>query len=132
MEPLPLQLLRKLKNLGVITVYLFGSHATGKAGPQSDFDIAVQMKDSIPTRQYLDIRLMLMPLFAQFFKDKRVDVIALNEAPPLLAMNVIDEGKILFEADHDERVALEVSIMRSYLDRLPYEERSYDSLLKSL
>lgn len=132
MELLPLQLRRKLKNLGVITVYLFGSHATGKAGPQSDFDISVQMKDGIPTQQYLDKRLVLMSLFAQFFQDNRVDVIILNEAPPLLAMNVIYEGKILFEADHNERVALEVSIMRHYLDRLPYEERSYDALLKSL
>lgn len=38
------------------SVYLFGSHARGEAGPDSDMDIAVIVPDSLETRYRRNVR----------------------------------------------------------------------------
>lgn len=128
MKPLPKKV---LKNLGVTAVYLFGSRASGKAGPLSDYDVAVLLRKTIPREEYLDRKLRLIAQFASFFNDSRVEVVILNEASPLLAMNIIDGGRVLFESDLPARVAFETKITMQYLDRLPYERRYLKTLLQS-
>lgn len=129
---LPKKLARQLKKIGAITIYLFGSRAKNTSGPLSDYDIAVLLNSSVSPKLYLNIRLKLIGVFSEYFKTNAVEVIILNEAPALLAMNVINGGKIFFEADYDLRVAFETKTLARYLDRVPYEQRHLDSLLKSI
>ncbi len=64
--------------------FLFGSRGRGSARPGSDWDVAVYLDDSLAARQRLDIR---RGLSAQLTgpDGPRVDLVVLNDAPPLLA-----------------------------------------------
>ena len=64
--------------------FLFGSRGRGSARPGSDWDVAVYLDDSLGARQRLDIR---RGLSAQLTgpDGPRVDLVVLNDAPPLLA-----------------------------------------------
>ncbi len=118
------------KDIG--TAYLFGSQATGKNGPLSDYDIAILFDETVPEKDYFDKKLELIGKFSQFYKTNKIDLVILNTAPNLLAMNVISEGKILFEKDKDYRIAFETHVMSCYYDRLPYEIRYSEALLNRL
>ena len=47
---------------------------------------------------------------------RRVDVIDLDTAPPLLLREVVKEGRLLFAASDDERVAFETAALARYAD----------------
>jgi predicted nucleotidyltransferase len=110
--------------------YLFGSQATGRARPDSDVDIAVWWGDEVPRSDYFRRRLELMGAMTAIFQTDAVDVVVLNEAPPLLAMEVLRTGRLLFSADDRWRVEFQVRTVRAYRDtaslrRLLAEELEY-------
>ena len=47
---------------------------------------------------------------------RRADVIDLDTAPPLLLREVVKEGRLLFAASDDERVAFETAALARYAD----------------
>src|SRR3989344_9118118 len=78
-------------------VYLFGSRATGKAGPLSDYDFAVYIDEKDPIKRF-DIRLGLMGKISSKLKRDDVDVAVLNDIKgPELKFNIIKDGIIIFE-----------------------------------
>lgn len=123
---------RQLKKIGVVTAYLFGSRAHGRAGALSDYDIGVLLNDNIPAEKFLNTKLDLLRLFSKFFKTDRVDIVILNEAPSLLAMNIVADGHILFDFACKQRIHFETKTTMKYLDRLPYERRRLNSLIASV
>lgn len=123
---------QQLKKLGVVVVYLFGSRARGRAGTLSDYDIGVLLNENIPAKNFLDVRLNMMQIFSDFFKTDRIDIVILNEAPALLAMNIIGEGRVLFDFAREQRINFETKTTMKYLDRLPYERRHLNSLITSV
>ena len=106
----------------VVLAYLFGSQATGQAGPLSDVDIAVLLSSQTPEAQWGDIQLALTnDLISRLGRD-RVDVVILNRAPPLLADRVVRYGQVVFESDPLQRVRFETETLRRYLDTKPLRE----------
>jgi len=118
--------------MGVIAVYLFGSRAKGKIGALSDYDIGVLLKNNVPDKKFFDIKLKLIQDFSRFFKTHHVDIVILNGASPLLAINIINEGCLLFDAMHEQRIAFETKATMKYLDRLPHERRRLNYLIASV
>jgi hypothetical protein len=54
------------------------------------------------------------------FQSNAVDVVILNDAPPLLAYEgVIRSGRLLFEKDKLARIQFEVRAFQEYLDTAP-------------
>jgi hypothetical protein len=100
----------------VLVAFLFGSHARGKPTPISDVDIAAPLSDSVPRESYLDYRIALMQESTKIFRPDGVQVVLLNQAPPLLAHKVIVEGKPLFCRDEVARLRLRTDATRRYLD----------------
>jgi hypothetical protein len=82
---------------GVVLAYLFGSHAEGTARPASDVDVAVLLPPGTPRDKFFDVRLNLTNDLMEVLHKNEVDVVVLNEAPPLLAHQVIKYGKVLYE-----------------------------------
>lgn len=81
---------------GVVLAYLFGSHAEGRATPRSDVDIAVLLPPSTPRERFFEVRLSLTNALMDVFH-KEVDVAVLNEISPLLARDVAEYGRLLYE-----------------------------------
>lgn len=89
---------------GVVSVYLFGSHASGRAHRESDVDVGVLLRwDLYPTeRDRFEARLRLSAELG--LGRAPVDLVILNDAPPTFAARIASEGERLFcadaEADH--------------------------------
>jgi uncharacterized protein len=94
---------------GVISAYLFGSHATGHAHRESDVDVAVLLDRRVfPSVRYrFEARIALIGELAAALRTDGVDLVVLNEAPPHLVRRIMTDGiRILCldaEADHAAR-----------------------------
>ncbi len=103
----------------VVLAYLFGSHARGRPTPISDVDFAVLLSKAVPRELYLDYRIVLLQELTRIFRSDDVQVVILNQAPPLLAYKVIVEGKLLLCRDELARLRFRTDATRHYLDTKP-------------
>lgn len=108
---------------GADLVYLFGSQARGKVWVESDVDLAVLLGSGIPRERYGKVRVELIAELMSVFDSNTVDVVVLNEAPPLLVYEgVIQGGRLLFEKDKLARMRFEVRAFQEYVDTAPLRE----------
>jgi predicted nucleotidyltransferase len=82
---------------GVILAYLFGSQAEGRARSSSDVDIAVLLPPEAGEADQLDIQLKLAGELSSVLGRNDLDLVVLNEASPLLAHEIVNNGRVLFE-----------------------------------
>jgi predicted nucleotidyltransferase len=99
--------------------YLFGSQATGMAGPLSDVDIAVLLAPDVPREDWGGTQVALITELIGLFRRNDVDVVILNRASPLLADRAIRYGRVLCEPDPLRRTRFEVKALQRYLDTKP-------------
>jgi len=97
----------------ILVAYLFGSYARGYETVQSDVDIAVLLSE-VPEK-LLEYYLHLERKLAETL-EKDVDLVFLNDAPPLLKYQVIKYGRLLFCRDERMRVTFEAKSLCEYLD----------------
>jgi predicted nucleotidyltransferase len=110
------------KNPAVAAALLFGSQASGQASPESDIDIALLYnKNAVPSA-------FDMLTLAQELSDlmhKEVDIVLLNEASPIIAMQAVKNGVPLFISDQKAYQNFEVQLITDYADvktlRKPFE-----------
>ncbi len=81
-------------HLGVAAVYLFGSHASGRAHRESDVDVALLLdRERYPTRaDRFEARVRLGSELIRELGENRVDVVVLNDVPPQLGRRIVHEG----------------------------------------
>jgi len=115
----------------VILAYLFGSTVGGDAGRLSDIDIGVLMDEKLAKKDRFDLELELMSDVAILIKKNKIDLIILNEAPLLLAYNIIKTG-IILKSDEKDRVKFETKILSMYLDEKYYIKRHTEETLKRI
>ncbi|MCZ7401987.1 MAG: nucleotidyltransferase domain-containing protein [Candidatus Methanoperedens sp.] len=115
----------------VILAYLFGSTVRGDSGRLSDIDIGVMLDDQISKKDCFDLELKLMGEIAILIKKNKIDLIVLNEAPLLLAYNIIKCG-IILKSDEPKRVKFETKILSMYLDEKYYIKRHTEETLKRI
>ena len=97
--------------LDIRLAYLFGSCASGTARRGSDVDVAI-LFDHLPTPASLDRLTEDLGAAAE----RRVDLVVLNAAPPLLAREVIARGRLIMCRDEDERVRFVTRTTARYQD----------------
>lgn len=105
--------------------YLFGSQATGQAGAQSDYDIAVFFDGNVSP----DDRYLLAHQLTELL-DTDVDLVDLARAPVELVYNVLAAGQILYEKDRTTRVEFEARALSLYFDQLPILRADRKALLE--
>lgn len=105
-----------LKAAPVLTAYLFGSVAKGHPGPLSDYDFAVHLEPGLTSEQKFRYKLDLITRLTKALRQDNVDVVLLNDAPPLLAHRILKEGIVLFCRDPRARVRKEFELLTAYLD----------------
>src|SRR5215218_7210145 len=93
-------------DLGVASVYLFGSHAEGRAHQESDVDVGILLDwgRHPDSRERFEMRLRLGSDLISVLGCNEVDVVILNDAPPLLGRKIIYDGLRVYlgepAADH--------------------------------
>lgn len=115
----------------VIVAYLFGSVARGQTTPMSDLDIAVLLDTSADPQAMLTRQITLLTELAQL-AELEVQLTLLNDAPPLLAYQVIREGILLHERSQTERVVFQVKTMKGYFDVQPMLAFHNDALRRRI
>ena len=92
---------------GIVSLYLFGSRAGGRAHRESDTDVALLLDRALyPDRQRrFDARIRLTTRLMEALRSADIDVVILNDAPPPLARAIVTRGMRAFcrdtEADHE-------------------------------
>lgn len=102
--------------------YLFGSYSKGKQGPLSDIDIGVYLSRKLDKKERFEKRLELIGSLCTLLQTNDLDIIVINDSPPVLNFEIIEPNCLIYEKTHNLKVEVEVSIMSAYYDRKPHEE----------
>jgi hypothetical protein len=97
----------------VTVAYLFGSRARKIQTPESDIDIAVLLSET--PKKMLQYYLHLTSGLSRIIGNE-VDLVILNDSPPLLKHQVIKYGRILYFRNEEARIAFEARAQSEYLD----------------
>lgn len=108
---------------------LFGSQATGRARSDSDIDVAVLLDPASVSLRTEHLRRVLGALSHELASD-RLDLVILNDAPPMLAFQILKHGRVAFERDARDLHRLRV---RTYSAHADYEhvERFFRAATKA-
>lgn len=110
------------ERFGADAVWIFGSQARGQARPTSDIDIAVLFQKRPTVLERLDLQAEL----AEHLR-KPVDLVDLDGASPVLAMQVLRHGQLLLDGNPRRRVAFTTLLVSRYEDlrivRAPIERK---------
>lgn len=98
----------------VVSVYLFGSTASGEATSKSDLDIAVLLSG----HQYFPgLRFRLYADFSRVLKRNDIDIVILNTSTNLILQDdIIRHGVLLYDGNVDAREAYESKTLHMGID----------------
>jgi len=110
----------------VVSVYLFGSWAEGRVHRESDVDLGLLLDLSrLPTpKQRFEASLRFRGLVGRALASDNVDLVVLNDAPPLLGRRIVTQGRRIYcrdpELDHVfvRDVQLRAADLEPFLDRM--------------
>ncbi len=108
--------------------YVYGSVAQGRARSDSDIDIGVLLGRRLPAAHALRYRLKLAGELGAALHRNDVQVVILNDAPPLLAQRALSRGVLVYQRSRAARVRFHVATARRYEDMVPTMERYIDRL----
>jgi predicted nucleotidyltransferase len=120
------------KRREIRAAYVFGSAATGRARRDSDVYVAVLLARPPKPARATGYRLGLMVDLGAALHRSDVEVVILNDAPPLLAHRVLSRGTLVFERSASARVAFQVKTASRYFDLIPMYETHIRYLKKSV
>jgi predicted nucleotidyltransferase len=117
-------------------IYAFGSrakeardlvHGKKAVGPASSSDLDIGLKPERPLR--VEEKVKIAVFFEDLFQAARVDVVALPEAPVMLALEIV-EGEVLYAEDDRYEAEYQLYIMRLAAELAPYERMKRDLILE--
>lgn len=102
---------------GVIAVYVFGSSADGTAHMASDVDVAVLASRRLSPHERFELQERVASGIG-----RDVDLVELAAATPVLAIQVVARGRLLYDGDRAARERFEDATFSAYA-RLNEERR---------
>lgn len=118
----------------IVGAYLFGSVARGRAHRESDVDVAVLFDrahlPALPDRSVAAEHLAGDLMTA--LQTNRLDLVVLNDAPPLFARHILTAGSCLFSADAEALHAFHRGTLLRAADLQPFVDRGRRRLLEEL
>jgi predicted nucleotidyltransferase len=118
----------------VVSVYLFGSHAEGRAHRESDVDLGILFdRSAVPSkRERFDLSLRISADLRAETGLENIDLVVLNDAPPLLGRRIVTEGRRLVRLDPEIDHAYVRDIQLRAADIQPFLERMRKIKLEAL
>jgi predicted nucleotidyltransferase len=138
MTPNPASALEKFfaakRPRGIVSAYLFGSHAEERSHRESDVDVAVLLdRDVFPTtRDRFEERLRLMGDLSAALGRNDVDLVILNDVPPGLGARIVTMGHRLFRSDAEKDHAFVRDVQLRAADLAPFLRRMRRLKLEAL
>lgn len=106
----------------VVAAYVFGSVASGTAGPLSDIDVALLVHEPRERRAVCD---RTMDALSRVLRTSRVDVISLADAPLPLRYRVVRDGRLVLRRDARLLERFVAETILHYLDFKPLRDRAF-------
>ena len=102
----------------IFFAYIFGSLARKTSNRLSDIDIAIYIDDKkIDNSKFrYGYQAEVMTDLIGLLKTRKVDLVILNSAPPLLKHRVIYFGELIYSIDEKERIRFQVDTINRYID----------------
>lgn len=122
-------------DLGIQAIYLFGSRALGKEGPESDYDYAFLMNQSGHSKgdpTYFKLYDVLAGISPRTLDNDVIDIVFLRDAGLELKFHVIRYGKILYDGNAGARYHFEEQTTLLYCDFYPLLKLQDEIILQSL
>lgn len=116
----------------VIAAFLIGSRARGSAGPLSDVDLAILHRPQMSSRDRLALRLSLGASAGAALGTSEIDIVLLNDAPPLLRHRALRDGIRLVDREPRQRIRFQVRTLNNYVDTEPLRRLMARRLRKSV
>lgn len=113
---------KKMKKLGIVIIYLFGSSVEGITNTKSDIDIGIVLKNP---EKLEDARFLYNTIYLEFSKIfkptflRKLDIIFLQKASITLQYNAVTGGKIIYEESPILTAEYEEKVVNQYLDFKP-------------
>ncbi len=110
----------------LVSAYLFGSHADERFHRESDVDVGILLRwDSRPTaRDRFREQVETASWLGAELGEPLVDVVVLNDAPPLLARHIVSRGVRVFCADPEADHAFVRDVQLRAADLEPFLRRA--------
>jgi predicted nucleotidyltransferase len=120
--------------LGVSSVYLHGSHAEGRAHQESDVDLAILLDwKRYPTSGgRFDARVRFGSELISVLGTNDVDLVVLNDLPPLFGRRIVYEGKRVYLGNPEADRAYILDVQLQSADLAPWLERMSRIKLEAL
>lgn len=113
----------------ILFAYIFGSLVKKTANKLSDVDIAIYIDE-----EKIDNSKFRYGYQAEFLTDlikilqtRKVDLVILNSAPPLLKHRVVYHGELIYSVDEKERIRFQVDTLNRYMDYKMLQRKSLKS-----
>lgn len=112
---------------GLDTLWLYGSHAKGTERQDSDMDFAALFRRRPEGLEIFDARTELEEVLR-----RDVDLIDLDQAPPILAMQVLKHGRLLVDRNPSRRHDAFSRILSLYEDVKILRREAESALFKRM
>jgi predicted nucleotidyltransferase len=118
----------------VVSVYLFGSKAEGREHRESDLDLGLLLDRSAGStrRERFDIVVRLVSALQAEAATGELDLVVLNDAPPLFARRIVTEGRRVYCRDSEIDHAFVRDVQLRAADLQPFLERMQAIKLETL
>ena len=110
---------------GVQAAWLFGSHAERRSHRESDVDVAMLLKHGCfpDARARFEARVAMTADLIAVLHRNEVDLVVLNDAPPLFARRIALDGRLVHCADAEAEHAFRRDVQLRAADVAPFLER---------
>jgi hypothetical protein len=118
----------------VVSAYLFGSHAEGRAHRESDIDVGVLLdRHALPgVRDRFEAALRVSARLQSALGTRQVDLVVLNDAPPGLGRTIVSRGRRLTCSDQEAHHAFVRDVQLRAADLEPFLRRTRRLKLEAL